>query len=595
MFWKRAKGAHSSVQHFNQAADAWKKADRVFRRGRTRELDQLLVEVVQHCQLSLEADNRSGDAYVLLADALLCAAVSGESSPDDERYRYLTSRAAAVIGFWNDSPFKTYPFAKGKNAARGARVYELLRNIVAAEARGSTTHDADQTMKELASQLMPHVVSPSSFREIAQVIFAESRPIPSGNNAPDRLALPKDRENQGQPAPSRTKSDEQSSVYEEIPRILRCDMNTAEWHKCLGEAYNARYRFDDAIAEFKEALTIDANDAETHYLLALAYENRGDCDDAIEQYNNALRINPNHADARDGLEKAVEHRREAYEAIGQHREALRINPNNGEILLKLGFVYYEHLRKLDEATTEFKEALRADPDSAEAHLRLGNVYSDKGRIDEAIMEYREALRISPNYSVVRYNLGCSLADQGKLDDAIPEFKEALRIDPQNTTVRLRLAREYQAQEKLDQAIAEYRQALVVAPHSPHAHNGLGLAYQAQGKLDEAVSEFLEAAIEFLDVHLMGANLAQAYSNLGLAYMARGKFYEGMAQIRKALTIDANDAGAIYGLGIMFENRGRPQYAIRCYEVATKLASSLPGYAHIVREARNRISRLRRLA
>lgn len=407
MFWKRAKEAHSSLQHFNQAADAWKKADRVFRRGRTRELDQLLSEVVQHCQLSLEANNRNGDAHVLLADALLCAAVSGESNPDDERYKYLSSRAAAVIGFWNDSPFKTYPLAKGENAARGARVYELLRNIVAAEARGSTAHEADQTMRELASQLMPHVASPSSFREIAKVIFAESRPILSGNNTIAGSALPKEKENQGQPAPSQTKSDEQSSVYEEIPRILRCDMNTAEWHKCLGEAYNARCRFDDAIAEFKEALTIDANDAETHYLLGLAYENRGDCDDAIEQYENALRINPNYADARDGLEKAHEYQREAREAIRQHREALRINPNDADVLLKLGSVYYEELGKLDEAAAEFKEALRADADSAEAHLRLGNVYSDQGRIDEAITEYREALRIRPDYSVVRHNLGCS--------------------------------------------------------------------------------------------------------------------------------------------------------------------------------------------
>lgn len=187
-----------------------------------------------------------------------------------------------------------------------------------------------------------------------------------------------------------------------------------------------------------------------------------------------------------------------------------------------------------------------------------------------------------------------MAGQGKLDDAVAEFKEALRIDPRDTTVRLRLAREYQAQGNLEEAIAEYRQVLSTTPHSPDAHNGLGLAYQAQGKLDEAVNEFVEAAIQFLDARVMGANLAQAYSNLGLAYMAQGKFYEGMAQIRKALAIDASDAGAIYGLGIMFENRVRPQHAIRCYEVTAKLAPSLPGYAHIVREAQNRISKLKRL-
>jgi len=175
MFWKRAKEVHSSGHHFNQAVAAWKNAGRAFKKGRTTELGHLVADVVQHCQLSLEADNRNGDAYVLLADALLLAAISGEGNPDDERYKYLTSRAAAVICYWNNLPFKSYPVTKGKHAARGGELYGLLYNIVAAEAASSPVNDTGQIMKELSSKLTANTVSPSSFREIARVIFTEPR------------------------------------------------------------------------------------------------------------------------------------------------------------------------------------------------------------------------------------------------------------------------------------------------------------------------------------------------------------------------------------------------------------------------------------
>ncbi|MFC1994889.1 hypothetical protein ACFLVK_00590 [Chloroflexota bacterium] len=134
MFWKRAKEVHTSVHHFNQAINAWKNAGQAFKKGSTAELNHLIAETIRHCQLSLEADSNNGDAHVLLADALLLAAVSGTRDPSDKRYKYLASRAAAVICHWNDLPFKSYPVTKGKHATRGGELYGLLYNIVAAEA-----------------------------------------------------------------------------------------------------------------------------------------------------------------------------------------------------------------------------------------------------------------------------------------------------------------------------------------------------------------------------------------------------------------------------------------------------------------------------
>jgi tetratricopeptide (TPR) repeat protein len=66
----------------------------------------------------------------------------------------------------------------------------------------------------------------------------------------------------------------------------------------------SRGEYDNAIADYTEALRLNPNYAAAYNNRGSAYDDKGMPDRAIEDYTAALRINPNHANARNNLELA---------------------------------------------------------------------------------------------------------------------------------------------------------------------------------------------------------------------------------------------------------------------------------------------------
>jgi tetratricopeptide (TPR) repeat protein len=88
------------------------------------------------------------------------------------------------------------------------------------------------------------------------------------------------------------------------------EINTVrEEHYQRGLSYAKRRAFDDAIAEFTEALKITPNHDRSYYARGLIWENKGKLLQAIDDFDRALQINPN-------LRKARDHRREAMHRLG---------------------------------------------------------------------------------------------------------------------------------------------------------------------------------------------------------------------------------------------------------------------------------------
>src|SRR5215467_3474029 len=69
----------------------------------------------------------------------------------------------------------------------------------------------------------------------------------------------------------------------------------------LGAALGKEQRFDEAIAVLSEAVRIAPNYQQAHNNLGLALARQGKLDEAIVQYSEALRIDPNYAEAQNNL------------------------------------------------------------------------------------------------------------------------------------------------------------------------------------------------------------------------------------------------------------------------------------------------------
>jgi tetratricopeptide (TPR) repeat protein len=196
----------------------------------------------------------------------------------------------------------------------------------------------------------------------------------------------------------------------------------------LGVALAHQGRFDEAIAQYSEALRMKPDYPGAHLNLGLALAGQGRFDEAIAQYSQALRMKPDYPEAHLNLGLALAGQGRFDEAIAQYSEALRMKPDFPLAHLNLGLALAGQGR-FDEAIAQYSEALRIKPDYPEAHINLGAALAGQRRFDEAIAQYSQALRIKPDFPEAHFNLGLALAGQGRIDEAIAQDSEALRIKP----------------------------------------------------------------------------------------------------------------------------------------------------------------------
>jgi len=88
---------------------------------------------------------------------------------------------------------------------------------------------------------------------------------------------------------------------EKHKKALIKDSNNAKIHSNLGNTYMRKGMLDEAIAEFRQALSINPNLAGAHINLGNAYTKNGMLEEAIIEYKKALTINPNLVEAHTNL------------------------------------------------------------------------------------------------------------------------------------------------------------------------------------------------------------------------------------------------------------------------------------------------------
>lgn len=79
-----------------------------------------------------------------------------------------------------------------------------------------------------------------------------------------------------------------SEVERQLRDLSRTHPTSPAVYQCLGELYNRRERYAEAIAAFRQGLQYDATNAILHWDLALAYQRTGQRDAAIESLTTAM-------------------------------------------------------------------------------------------------------------------------------------------------------------------------------------------------------------------------------------------------------------------------------------------------------------------
>jgi Flp pilus assembly protein TadD len=174
-------------------------------------------------------------------------------------------------------------------------------------------------------------------------------------------------------------------------------------HYGRGLDQGGKQKWNDAIAEFRWALTYEPEDARVRRSLAFAYANIGNFALAEQQYAQSFGLDP-------------------ADPYG-HADFANVLADNGE---------------KDRAMKQMSEALKRAPNAAALHVDMGWMAEASGDLQTADDEFSQAVRLSPQHAGLWAHLGHIFESEGKSDQALEAYEKALALDPEIDDVRARL-------------------------------------------------------------------------------------------------------------------------------------------------------------
>ena len=306
-----------------------------------------------------------------------------------------------------------------------------------------------------------------------------------------------------------------------------------------------------------------------------------------------------------------EDRKDPQRAISAWQSAVRINPTQDDALFRLGLVYANNGRYGDSVDA-FQRAINARPDKRfpEAYFQLGQVQLRQNNLAESEKNFRAALNQQPNLIDAQTRLSDVLLLQGKTDEATTIAQQAATANPRNLAANLSLGNALFAKNDFDNANKAYTAAAALDPNSPQAVYGQGrvlleigrrnrdinrinsaigyfdqaikrdanyaAAYVARGQADLAKDDQASAATDFAQAVRLDPRNTAGWVGQGDALRASNPS-QAIASYKQALTYNANDPDAHYGLAQTYGGQAKPDWAAAAneYQAAVKARPTWP--------------------
>lgn len=147
---------------------------------------------------------------------------------------------------------------------------------------------------------------------------------------------------------------------------------------------------------YKEEVRENPNDPKSRVQLGYAYFLKGDYDDAIKEYKTAVSLDKNYFDGYLNLSIVYDRQDRTDEALQNAIKATEISPRDYKGHLMKG-ISYRKLKMYDDANEALAEADRFKPGNTDVIFEIGKVAELQGKKKEAEAIYKEALEYDPLY------------------------------------------------------------------------------------------------------------------------------------------------------------------------------------------------------
>jgi tetratricopeptide (TPR) repeat protein len=167
---------------------------------------------------------------------------------------------------------------------------------------------------------------------------------------------------------------------------LELNPDDASTYNMLGVIFKMNGEYDKAIEYCRKALEIGTHHScvDAFCTLGEVYNIKRDYDNAIHNFNSAISLDPKYAIPYIGAGTSYYCKKDYEKAIKYYKKALNIDPKNAEAYCDLGCVYYDK-KDYDKAIEYCRKGLELNPDDAGAYEMLGLAYralGDKAKAEE---------------------------------------------------------------------------------------------------------------------------------------------------------------------------------------------------------------------
>ena len=247
------------------------------------------------------------------------------------------------------------------------------------------------------------------------------------------------------------------------------------------------------------------------------------------------------------------------------------------------------MHKFADAERELRAALDSKPDIPKALRELSTALLGQGRGDEAIACLQRIVELEPNKSVSHFDLSNAFARIGKKEEAEAALQESFRLDPKRQILFEAIRLQHDGRPK--DAEMRLREILRDDPTNATATRALGSIALEEGRyrmatrllqnavklapdyfaawveLSRALTEFEqldEARDAIAQVIRLESGLAYPYVLLGNLESKAGDYEAAVTAFETALNKQADNGGALAGLGHALKTIGRQEQAIDRY-------------------------------
>jgi tetratricopeptide (TPR) repeat protein len=337
-----------------------------------------------------------------------------------------------------------------------------------------------------------------------------------------------------------------------------------------------RGELQSTIGELEAAAAGAPERSEVHRILGVAYWADGQFEKSAAQFSDAIGLAPLDERSRIGLANVLAEAGRMAEAEQALAAAIQAIPDSGQAHYRLGQLYQTR-SLLPEAVREFEAAASLDPlvglDSL--YLTIGGLHANQANFDRAVAAYVKRIDVNPNNADAHKALGDIYSLQGRHDEALAEFAVALLIDPRNSGALAGAGQVYLRLGRFEEALDASKQALALDARLKDARYALAMSLLRLGRAEEGRREL--DVFQRMQAEVMANTQRQSELNAVLRNAARslesGEFAAAAAQLRKALTFDANLPGVNRDLGLALTRAGQFEQAIPVLEKAAQLSDS----------------------